>query len=178
MENRVPLIIIGSSRQQSDTKSFVEYVFGDTTYKAINLLDFYIAPYSYEGIYPSNDEFNKVAEEMLQHEIIVFATPVYWYSMSALMKNLFDRLTDLVRIRKATGRLLKGKNIFLLVVGNDPEIPSGYEIPFKNTAEYLDMIYNGCIYSTTGDEPVNEEEKRAQSRKFMERLISLNTKNA
>jgi putative NADPH-quinone reductase len=150
MKKQIPLIIIGSSRQQSDTKSFVDDVFLDTKHKQLDLLEFNIAPYNYDGVYPVTDDFNQLAEEILKHDTIIFATPVYWYAMSAVMKQLFDRLTDLVTIRKATGRLLKGKTVFLMAVGNDESMPLGFEIPFKNTAEYLDMKYGGCIYFSTG----------------------------
>jgi multimeric flavodoxin WrbA len=165
-----PLIIIGSSRKPSDTKSFVNDVFRNTPHKQLDLLDFKIIPYNYDGIYPA-DDFNKLAEEILQHDTIIFATPVYWYAMSAVMKQVFDRFTDLVTIRKATGRLLKGKNIFLIAVGDNAEIPEGFEIPFKNTAEYLDMKYGGCIYFSTGHE-ANEDQKRSEKKLFIDAVKS------
>lgn len=168
MEKQVPLIIIGSSRQKSDTKAFVNDVFIDTVNKQIDLLDFNITPYDYNGNYPP-DDFNTLAEEILQHDILVFATPVYWYAMSAVMKKVFDRLTDLVTIRKATGRLLKNKTIFLIAVGNDELIPAGFEIPFKNTAEYLDMKYGGCIYFSTGH-AANMDKKQAEKKIFINAL--------
>jgi multimeric flavodoxin WrbA len=161
-----PFLIIGSSRKQSDTKSFVNELFRNTEHKQVDLLDFAIAPYSYDGIYPP-DDFNALAEEILQHDILIFATPVYWYAMSAVMKQFFDRLTDLVTIRKATGRLLKGKTIFLIVVGDNAEIPEGFEIPFKNTAEYLDMKYGGSIYFSTGHE-AKEDQKRSEKKLFLD----------
>jgi putative NADPH-quinone reductase len=165
IEKHHPLIIIGSSRRQSETKSFVNGIFNETIHKQIDLLDFNIAPYNYDGIYPP-DDFNKLAEEFLQHNTIIFATPVYWYSMSAVMKQVFDRLTDLVTIRKSTGRLLKGKTVFLISVGNDAKIPEGFEIPFKNTAEYLDMKYGGCIYLSTGHE-AEQDQKRSEKERFL-----------
>lgn len=170
MEKQVPLIIIGSSRKQSDTKSFVNEVFRSTTHKQLDLLDFHITPYNYDGIYPV-DDFNKLAEEILQHDAIIFATPVYWYAMSAVMKQVFDRITDLVTIRKSTGRLLKDKTIFLIAVGDNAEIPEGFEIPFKNTAEYLDMKYGGCIYFSTGHE-TDADQKCLEKERFLGTLKS------
>jgi multimeric flavodoxin WrbA len=170
MKRQIPLIIIGSSRKQSDTKSFVNDVFIETEHKELDLLDFNIAPYNYDGNYPP-DDFIKLAEEILQHDTIIFATPVYWYAMSAVMKQVFDRLTDLVTIRKTTGRLLKGKTVFLMAVGNDESIPVGFEIPFKNTAGYLDMNYGGCIYFSTGHE-VDANQKHSEKKGFMEAVKS------
>lgn len=52
-----------------------------------------------------NDDFKIVMEKMLKADIIVFLTPVYWYSPSARMKNLIDRLTSLENVNK----MLDGK---------------------------------------------------------------------
>ena len=145
-----PLILLASARKQSDTKEFLGKVFGDTGHQVIDLLDANIGKYDYSGSYPSNDGFMKVVNEMLDHEVIVFATPVYWYAMSGLMKTFFDRLTDLITIEKGAGRKLKGKRMLLLSVGADEELPQGFEIPFKLTAEYFEMNFDGSIYYSTG----------------------------
>jgi multimeric flavodoxin WrbA len=149
MVGQVPLIILGSARQQSDTKFFVDFVFNGIEHRLTDLLSHKISFYNYNGTYPSSDRFKTIVADILTHKTIIFATPVYWYSMSGLMKNLFDRFTDLVTIQKEKGRQLKGKSIFLLAVGSDLAIPSGFEIPFKNTADYLGMHYKGCAYFST-----------------------------
>src|SRR5690606_24994501 len=100
MQNTQPLIIAGSALQDSTTRHFVLKVFTERDYRLINLLDYHIEPYSYDGTYTGEDEFAKIAAAMLDHNIITFATPVYWYTMSASMKTLFDRFTDLVTIQK------------------------------------------------------------------------------
>ena len=140
------LIILASARKQSDTRAFVDKVFANIDHRLIDLLDFHISPYDYSDNYPANDEFSKVVDEILEHQVIVFATPVYWYAMSGLMKNLFDRFTDLVTTRKQLGRQLKGKTTFLLAVGADEELPTGFETPFLLTSIYLGLSYQGAIY--------------------------------
>ncbi|MFB9862361.1 flavodoxin family protein [Rufibacter immobilis] len=144
-----PLILLASARQDSDTRRFVQEVFKDTPHHLLDLLDYHVAPYRYENDYPSGDEFRKVVDQMRQHQVIVLATPVYWYAMSGLLKNLFDRFTDLVTVQKSEGRKLQGKTIFLLAVGADAELPDGFEVPFKLTAKYLNMRYGSSLYSST-----------------------------
>jgi len=100
----------------------------------------------YLNDYPKEYGFLKIIEVVSEHENIVFATPVYWYSMSGLMKVFFDRLTDLVTVKKITGRELKNKSIFLLSVGNDKELPHGFEIPFKLTSDYFGWLYKSSLY--------------------------------
>src|SRR5450755_559983 len=114
-----PLIIVASARKHGDTREFLDKVFAKLDHKQIDLLDFHISSFDYSNNYPDTDGFLRIVDEILQHKVIVFATPVYWYAMSGLMKTFFDRLTDLVTIKKKAARALKGKSIFLLTVGVD-----------------------------------------------------------
>ena len=142
-----PLIILGSARKNSDTQKLIELVFDDKEYNLIDLLDYSITHYNYGEEYPTTDEFLTIIEQMLNHDTIVFATPVYWYSMSSYMKVFFDRLTDIVSSQKHLGRKLKGKQVTLLAVSNSDTLPKGFEVPFSDTAKYLDMEYLGCFFS-------------------------------
>jgi multimeric flavodoxin WrbA len=144
-----PLILLASARKQGDTRKFVDEVFADKEYKLIDFLDFPISPYSYLNNYPNNDKFFSIIDELIEHNVIVFATPVYWYAMSGLMKTFFDRFTDTVTTNKHLGRQLHGRSTFLLAVGADKELPDGFEIPFKLTSDYLNMKYQDCIYYST-----------------------------
>jgi multimeric flavodoxin WrbA len=101
------------------------------------------------GDYSLSDKFPDIIEKLLENEKIVFATPVYWYAMSGLMKTFFDRLTDLVTINKSVGRNLKGKEIFLFAVGSDKRLPAGFEVPFELTAKYFCMTFTDYIYFST-----------------------------
>jgi len=62
------------------------------------------------------------------------------------MKTLLDRFTDLVTVRKDLGRQLTGRSAFLLACGSEPELPDGFEVPFRETAAYLHMSYGGAFY--------------------------------
>lgn len=146
------IIILGSNRKQGNTQNFVTDTYGVITPTVIDLLDYTITSYNYEGVYPYNDQFKQIIAEILKHDVVVLATPVYWYSMSGLMKTFFDRLTDLVTIDKPTGRLFKNKIMKVLVTGSDERLPVGFEVPFRNTADYFDMIYEGCRYCAFTEE--------------------------
>jgi len=146
MEPQLPLVILGSARRQSDTERYVKYVFESLPYQLIDLLDHNISVYKYDSDYPEGDDFEELAKAFIAHNTIVFATPVYWYTMSASMKTVFDRITDLVTIQKKMGRQLKGKSVFVLAVGTDEDLPEGFEAPFRLTADYLNMHYKRAIY--------------------------------
>lgn len=161
-----PLIILGSARKDGDTHSYTDFVFEGAAHKIIDLLDYKIYPYSYLNDYPDDDRFMEIAALMLQYKTIVFATPVYWYAMSGLMKALFDRFTDLVRVKKEMGRKLSDKSAFLLSIGSDPEMPEGFEIPFRLTCAYLGINYKRSLFFSTGC-LVSEEEKLALKADFI-----------
>ncbi|QHL87052.1 NADPH-dependent oxidoreductase [Nibribacter ruber] len=144
-----PLILLASARKESDTAAFVQKVFQDTPHTLLDLLDYHVGPYRYENDYPIEDEFLKLIDQLLQHQVIVLATPVYWYAMSGGLKTFFDRLTDLVTVQKSLGRQLEGKYVFLMAVGADDALPDGFEVPFKLTAKYLHMQYGSSLYAST-----------------------------
>jgi multimeric flavodoxin WrbA len=169
-----PLIIIASARKDSDTKELVKKMWADNEAKHIDLLDFQIAPYNYLNEYPPDDDFLGVIGEVIKHQVIVFATPVYWYAMSGLMKNFFDRFTVIVTIRKHLGRQLSGKSTFLIAVGADENFPDGFEKPFQETSNYLKMDYGGCLYYSTKIPNENDELKQ-DARAFVSKINTVLT---
>jgi len=157
----IPLIITGSSRKESNTQAFIDLIFNDERYTHASLTDHTILPYRYDGNY-GNDDFDKLTQLILDHDVILFATPVYWYSMSGIMKNFFDRFTDWVTINKETGRKMKGKTFLLFATGGDPYLPEGFEVPFQRTAHYFDATYAGSLFISESDKDVDGYLARAK----------------
>lgn len=139
------IVISGSSRANSNTVNSLKTQLPWSSYELLELHKFKIEHYLYNTQKPQ-DDFLAIIHQMISADVIVFATPVYWYSMSGLMKVFFDRFTDLISTSKDLGRALKGKKTFLFATGSDTEFPPGFEIPFKKTSEYFEMIYEGSKY--------------------------------
>jgi hypothetical protein len=114
----------------------------------IDLLHLRIEPFRYGGT-AERDDFPTVVDRLCACPTLIFATPVYWYAMSGLMKNLFDRFTDLLGRGEAgaRGRALEGRRTWLLATGTDPELPDGFEIPFESSSAYLGMAWQGACYA-------------------------------
>jgi multimeric flavodoxin WrbA len=142
------LTILGSARGESHTQALLDAVLSGRPATRIDLRELDIRQYEYDRAM-ERDDFGTVAEAMIAHEQIVFATPVYWYAMSGRMKVLFDRFTDLVGVRKDLGRQLKGRRVILLACGSEPRLPDGFEVPFRETAVYLGMVYRSAFYGRT-----------------------------
>lgn len=140
--NHNPLILQASARPQGDTYHLARHLAEELGADHIDLLDYRIHPFNYEQEYPVDDDFLRlIEEEVLPREQIIFASPVYWYSMSGPMKIFFDRLSDLLKSRKELGRQLRGKRMSVLSVGNDDVVNDSFFDAFRLSAEYLGMSY-------------------------------------
>ena len=163
MSSNKPLVILGSARKDSNTYFVIEQLLTGKAYTLLNLNHYEFVGYDYNSDYPENDQFLEIVEVMLQHDKIIFATPVYWYAMSSLMKTFFDRWSDLVRVEKPKGRAMADKKTFLITQGSSAEIPPGFEVPFDLSSKYMDMHFQGYIYGDMtkgkGTFAFNEQDK-------------------
>jgi len=140
------LIVLGSSRSNGETRQMVDYLVSKTDWDFLDLKPLQISHYDYEHK-NRDDNFSKiVVPKLLDAERIIVATPVYWYSMSGIMKVFFDRLTDLITISKAQGRQLRGKSLGVISCASEDIIKDGFYMPFKESADYLGMSYLGDVH--------------------------------
>jgi multimeric flavodoxin WrbA len=137
------LVILGTARDESNTLKAIETRFKE--YELIDLRKYNIEYYN--SAENQTDDFKKIADKMQDADQIVFATPVYWYAMSGILKVFLDRFTDLMYRLKPIGKSLKGKKTFLIATGSDPTLPECFEVPFKLTSQYFEMNYEGSYYS-------------------------------
>jgi multimeric flavodoxin WrbA len=162
--NVPPLVILGSARPDGETRKAVDIAFAGRA-DLIILADRNIGGYDYSHR-NDGDDFRSVVRAMLAHDRLVFATPVYWYAMSAPMKIFFDRLTDLLETAKTDGRAMKDKRCWMIATGTEETLPEGFETPFRGTAEYFGMTYHGCGYLYTGTDADRRAADEAVLSKF------------
>ncbi len=141
------LLLLGSSRSHGNTHKVADFVQQKLNADLLDLNDFDISYYDYEHR-NQGDDFLPLMEKIAEnYEVIIFATPVYWYSMSAVMKTFFDRMSDLLTIRKELGRKLRGKKMGAISCGYDDDTVEGLDMPFRESANYLGMEYLGHVYT-------------------------------
>lgn len=155
------IIIQGSSRSQGNTYKIIQSLRQTLQADFIDLKAHKIGQYDYEYA-NREDDFLPLMRQLIEYDMIIFATPVYWYSMSGIMKKFFDRITDCLKIEKETGDKLKGIYLAALSCGPDDDVPASFSVPFKATAEYLEMEYAGYIHTwlAEGEEISAEVEQR------------------
>lgn len=66
---------------------------------------------------PQKDDMPEILERMIAADVLVLATPTYFYAMSAQMKTLIDRCCS--RYRE-----IRGKDLYVLVTAADGDGPS------------------------------------------------------
>ena len=140
------ILIQGSSRNNGNTRKICDYVTEMTGNSIYNLTDFNIGYYTYDHR-NSKDDFFSLMEKVLEFDTLIFATPVYWYAMSAQMKTFLDRFTDLLKIKKDLGRQLRGKNMKVICCSSGEEEYPEFWKPFERSAEYLGMQYLGHTHT-------------------------------
>ena len=135
----------------------------------IDLNDYNIHPYDYD--HPNlNDDFIPLIEKTLEYDLIIFATPVYWYSTSTQLKKFIDRFSDLVRVRKDLGSTFQGKTLGAISCSSEARVLPYFEGPFMDTANYMKMRYAGYLHTYCLQDLVIPDELAEQIESFGQKL--------
>ena len=133
------IIINGSHNRNGDTTELIQEIYPEIA--CLKLIDYTIEIYNYDETYSDKDQFLEIINQIIEFEEIIFATPVYWYSMSSLMKIFFDRLTDLISSQETIGRKLMGKKVRVITSSIGNHLDDNFFLPFIETANYLHLDY-------------------------------------
>lgn len=158
------VIIQASSRSNGNTATIVNMIQKYTDFDIIDLNTYDIGHFNYD-FENDGDDFNDLFKRIANnYQTIVFATPVYWYTMSGILKVFLDRISDFLYKEKEYGRLLKGKSLALISCNCDREYFEGFEIPFVKSANYLGMQFIAYEHTWVLEEGISKEiEKRCKS---------------
>ena len=152
MKNKT-VVILGSSRSNGNTRRILdEFISLSPDIDVADLNDYKIGYYHYDFKNKDDDFFNLFLN-ILEYDTIIFATPIYWYTMSAQIKTFLDRISDVLHgEKKVFGRKLRGKNLASISCGSNDEIFDGFAMPFEQTANYLGMNYLGHMHTWLEDD--------------------------
>jgi multimeric flavodoxin WrbA len=145
------VVLVGSSRKNGNTRKLVDDLHQYLNFDVIDLNDYNIGYYDYKHL-NSNDDYLILIQRLIEkYDTWIFATPVYWYSMSGIMKVFFDRITDLLDDKKDLGRQLRGKNMAALSSSIGDHLDGDFWKPFIGTARYLGMNYLGHMHTLVNE---------------------------
>ncbi len=91
--------------------------------------------------------------QMIGADVIVMATPLYFFSASAHLKVIMDRMFSLYKWDNAANimqTVLKGKKLVLIASAYEDIGLEDLEKPFKLTADYSGMTYDSLLVPNAG----------------------------
>lgn len=144
------VILLGSSNKNGETKKVVDALQSLSGWDVIDLNDYAFSYFDYEHLNRTDDYLPLLKTITSQYDVLIFATPVYWYAMSGIMKVFFDRLTDVLEIEKELGRTLCQKYMAVLSCSNGDNLGDAFWLPFIKTADYLEMQYITNLHTLQG----------------------------
>lgn len=141
-------IICGGAREHGNTMRLINRVAQKVSADIFDVSRYQIS--FYDGEHKNrDDDFLPLIRQLVAYDCWIFASPIYWYTMSAQLKVFMDRISDLMDIEKDLGRQLRGLGAALIATGSEEICPTCYEDVFIHSFNYLDMNYLGCLYLDT-----------------------------
>lgn len=145
-------IILGSSRNDGNTKKVIDQLKSMSDFDSIDLNYFNISYYDYEHTNKDDDYIQLMRTILDNYDTIIFVTPVYWYSMSGIMKVFFDRISDLLDNEKEMGRKLRNMNMAVLTSSIGDNLGDKFWYPIIETSNYLGMNYRGNVHTIDNED--------------------------
>ena len=108
--------------------------------------------YQYGQVY-EDDQIKDVFDKIEKVDTIVIGSPVYWYTLSGILKTFIDRFYMLDDAKK-----LNGKKLYLFAQGDAPDNATKKSIEFlaNRVSILMDMELKSVIISTSdGNEIIN-----------------------
>jgi len=148
-EDRVKktIAVIGSSRRNGNTGKLLDHISNELGIEVIDLGAKNISPFDYDHK-NIDDDFLPLMDHLLKYENIIFASPVYWFAMSAQMKIFIDRMSDFLSVEslKDKGRELRNKAGYVVSTSISEEVDPSFINSFADTFGYLGIKYGGFVH--------------------------------
>lgn len=154
MKNAV--VLFGSPRKRGNTAELARTVIGTLKEKGWGVRMLYLNDMNIRpcqgcytclpgGVCKIEDDMRDVRKYMLESDLIIYATPIYWFGPSGQLKLAMDRSMAFMN-ENFTSRLKGKKAITLTTFGDDSMDSCQPAIDmFKKTFELLDISYAGQV---------------------------------
>jgi len=107
------LFVNSSPNKNGNTYHIGMKILKNIEYETLQMSDYKISQY---GQVYDDDQIREVFERIEQADIILIGTPIYWYTVSGLLKTFIDRLYMLPESEK-----LNGKKLYFFAQGSGPD---------------------------------------------------------
>lgn len=113
MEMKKILFMNFSPNKNGNTYQIGKELLNDHNYEVMQISDYRISQY---GQVYNDDQIKEVLKKVAEFDTLVIGSPVYWYSVSGLLKTFIDRLYMLPE-----ADALNGKELYLFAQGSAPD---------------------------------------------------------
>lgn len=149
---RPAVALFASARRHGNTGQLMDRVANELRIEVIDLTKKNMSAFDYEHR-NRLDEFEPLIDHVLDFEQIIFASPVYWYSVCPPMKVFLDRISDLLDVPDLLdkGRQLRGKDAYVLCTSIEDQAAPPFVDAWRETCKYLGMNYRGLLHADCRD---------------------------
>ena len=149
------LALIGSPRKQSNTDILVDKILEGCKEKGfisekLYLYDFDISACTDCRLCKSEnyecaikDDMQQIYSSMVEADILIFGTPVYWYGPTGKMKLLIDRMRPFIASKKMQGK----RGVLVAPSEEGPKACKALLEMFRMSFDYLGMEFIDSILS-------------------------------
>lgn len=162
------LVINGSSREDGNTERLTEKILEGLDCSRVYLREVDVRPivdqrHDPAGFAPVADDHASIIRRMLEADLVIFATPLYWYGMSGPMKDFIDRWSQALRDPQYEFKAgVKGKPAWVIVTGGPDARLKGLGLiqQFYHIFEFMGMQFAGYLIGTGGKPGQIEADER------------------
>ena len=141
------IALFASSRRNGNTGQLMDRIAKELDIEVVDLGQARMSAYDYEHR-NRDDDFEPLMKRILDFDQIIFASPVYWYSVSPPMKVFLDRLSDFLELPDLLneGRRLRDKQAYIVCTSVYDEVSTAFLGALTDTFDYLGMRFGGIVH--------------------------------
>ncbi|PTX58449.1 multimeric flavodoxin WrbA [Melghirimyces profundicolus] len=119
--------LYGSTRGKGNSDLLTDMITDGLDCTRVHLKDYNILPirdqrYDPGGFQPIDDDHPQLVKQMLNHDLLLFATPLYWYGMPGSVKNFIDRWTMYFDDNTFKERMAEKEALVVITGGDNPRL--------------------------------------------------------
>lgn len=147
-------VINGGTRSGGNTDTLAEKAVQGFDAEHIYLRKYRIQPiedlrHAHGGFRPVQDDYDSLIERILPCDILVFATPIYWFGMSGPLKLFIDRWSQTLRDPRFSDfkQQMSAKQAYVTAVGGDNPKIKGLPMiqQFEHIFDFIGLPFKGYV---------------------------------
>jgi multimeric flavodoxin WrbA len=147
------LALYGSSRRDGNSEILADRLIEGLDATRIYLAEKDIKPiddgrHTPGGFLPVDDDYEAIIGQVMAHDLLIFATPIYWYGMSGQMKLFVDRWSQSLREKRLDFKAsMAAKRAYAVLAGGDAPRIKGLPLvqQFHYIFDFMGMEFAGYV---------------------------------